>query len=166
VRLTHLIIVIMLVIGFGLVALYREVGVGRDADITSGWPFGNLPVGGPLGGLPDDAFTGFLAICTDDADAFAAINSVAVVAEDWDYPVHVAVGRTLRPNGWKDRIDTLPGNVSRQEMSMPEITSLQPADLPVVVFLQDGRVLDASLEMGSPGEIAGTFQRCRFGLAR
>ena len=168
--LTVLIIFVLVVIAIGLTALYREVGLGRGKDepaaSNSHWPFGNLTSGNSITGLSDNAFTGFLAICSDDTDALGAIYSVAVVAEEWYYPLQVAVGRTLQPNGWRDRLESLPGNVTQREMSIDEIGSLQPSALPVAVFLNEGRVLDASLALDSPSAIARSFQRCRFGLAR
>ena len=173
--LTVLIILVMLVIGGGLTALYREVGLGRGEEegpgpaapsSTSKWPFGNLAVGNDIPGLTNDPFTGFLAVCTDDVDAIAALYSVAVVAEEWGYPLLVAVGKTLRPNGWINRLDSLPGNVSQQEMRADQLSSLKPARVPVLVFMNEGRVLNASLALESPSVIATNFQRCRFGIAR
>ena len=167
--LTVLIIFVMVVIALGLTALYREVGLGRGKDAPtadSHWPFGNLTTGNSINGFSDGDFTGFLAICSDDTDALGAVYSVAVVAEEWDYPLQVAVGRTLQPIGWRDRLEGLPGNVTQREMSIDEIGSLKPSALPVAVFLNQGKVLDASLALDSPSMIARSFQRCRFGLAR
>jgi hypothetical protein len=167
--LTALIIVVMLLIGFGLAALYREVGLGRGKaapSAPSGWPFGNLAVGDDLTALPEDGFSGFLAICSDDVDALGELYSVAVVAEEWGYPLSVAIARTIQPIGWTDRLDGLPGNVTQHEMSIDAIGALAPVGLPVVVFLNDRRVLDASTALDSPSAIATSFQHCRFGLTR
>jgi hypothetical protein len=167
--LTVLIIIVMLVIAGGLTALYREVGLGRDTEdspSTSKWPFGNLAVGKDVAGFTDDPLTGFLALCTDDVDSLGALYSVAVVAEDWGYPLVVAVGKTLRPNGWTHRVDGLPGNVIQRDMRIEEVSALQPAGLPAVVFVNEGRVLEASLGLDSPSDVAKNFQRCRFGLPR
>jgi hypothetical protein len=171
--LTVIIVIVMLMIGVGLTALYREVGLGRGAAdaadapaAPSRWPFGNLAVGNAIAGFPEDAFTGFLVICADDVDALGAVYSVAVVAEEWGYPLLVAVARTLKPNGWRDRLDGLPGNVSQHEMNVDAISSLKPAALPVTLFLNESRVVDASLAMDSPSAIATNFQRSRSGLKR
>lgn len=172
--LTILVIIVALVIAGGLVALYREVGLGRASDLAfdeasdveSDWPFQSLAVGNVIAGVADNSFTGFVTICSDDVDARGALNSVAVVAEDWDYPVLVAVGRTGRANGWKDHLETLPGKISLKELTIHQVNMLKPAALPVVVFLMDGRVLDASLDVASPSAISSSFQRCRFGLPR
>jgi hypothetical protein len=117
--LTVLIIFVLVVIAIGLTALYREVGLGRGKDepaaSNSHWPFGNLTSGNSITGLSDNAFTGFLAICSRRRRTPSeAIYSVAVVAEEWGYPLLVAVARTLQPNGWRDRLDGLPGNVTQR----------------------------------------------------
>jgi hypothetical protein len=180
--LTVLIIIAMLVISGGLVALYREVGFGRFGDAPrsdapspttpsfvsppSRWPFENLSVGRHLAVPTEDAFTGFLALCADDDDAFAAVHSAAVVAEDWGYPLLVGIAKTARPNGWIDRLDGLPGNVGDYDMRVDEMRSLGPVQLPIVAFLNEGRLLDASVALESPSSIATSFHHCRFGLTR
>jgi hypothetical protein len=172
--LTILIIIVMLVIGFGLVALYREVGLGREGDggesvdawrpPASNWPLGNLTVGSHVAIPTEDAFTGFLALCADDDNAFEEIYPAAVVAEDWGYPFLVAIAKTPQPNGWIGRLGTLPGDVGQYDMRVDQMRALQPVRLPVVVFVNEGRLLDASTTLDSPSTIATSFQHCRFGL--
>jgi hypothetical protein len=173
--LTIIIIIVMLVISSGLVALYREVGIGRDGDggervdarpPASGWPFGNLTVGSHVVIPAEDSFTGFVAMCADDDDAFGKIYPAAVVAEDWGYPFLVAITRTPQPNGWIDRLETLPGNVGHYDMRVDQMRALKPVLLPVLAFVNEGRLLDASTKLDSPGSIVTSFQHCRFGLAR
>jgi hypothetical protein len=172
--LTVIVIVVMLVISGGLVALYREVGLGRESTgespdprpPTDQWPFERLTVGRHVAVPTEDAFTGFVGFCADDADAFAEINSAAVVAEDWGYPMLVAIAKTVQPNGWIDRLDNLPGHVGEYSMRVDEMRSLGPVSLPIVAFLNEGRLLEASVALDSPSSIAASFQRCRFGLAR
>jgi hypothetical protein len=172
--LTVILIIVILVISGGLVALYREVGLGRATDpdgmatqsSTSQWPFQNLTVGRYVAVPSDDAFTGFVAFCADDDDALREIYSAAVVAEDWGYPILVAIAKTAQPNGWIDRLDSLPGNVGEYDMRVDEMRSLGPVSLPVVAFLNEGRLLDASVSLDSPSAIATSFQNCRFGLPR
>ena len=182
--LTVIIIVVMLVIAGGLVALYREVTVGsaaaeinRTAPGSNGkgsdappaafqWPLGNLTVGNHVAVPSDDPFTGFLAVCADDTDALGELHSTAVVAEDWGYPLLVAITKTPQPNGWTDRLDSLPGTVGQYDMRVDEMRSLKPTRLPVVAFLNESRLLDASTTLDSPSSIATSFQHCRFGLTR
>jgi hypothetical protein len=173
--LTIIIIIVMLVIGFGLVALYREIGLGRGGDggepvdvppSASGWPLGNLTVGNHVVIPTEDAYTGFLALCADDDDALAEIHPAAVVAEDWGYPFLVAIAKTPQPNGWIDRLDTLPGEVGQYDMRVDQMRALKPVRLPIVAFINEGRLLDASTMLDSSSSIATTFQHCRFGLAR
>jgi hypothetical protein len=173
--LTIIIIIVMLVIGFGLVALYREVGLGRGGDgaepvaawpPASNWPLGNLTVGSHVAIPTEDAFTGFVALCADDDNAFDEIYPAAVVAEDWDYPFLVGIARTSQPNGWTSRLETLPGNVGQYDMRVDQMRALQPVRLPVVVFVNEGRLLDASTTLDSSSAIATSFQHCRFGLPR
>jgi hypothetical protein len=172
--LTVILILIMIVIGVGLTALYREVGLGRDKEESSSsspsspskWPFGNLATGNEIPGFSDDSFTGFVAFCTDQVDSLGELYSVAVVAEEWDYPLQIAIGKSPKPTGWAHRLDAMPGNTSQQEINIERIGALKPAQLPALVFLNEGRVLDASVALESPTAIAGAFQRCRFGLAR
>jgi hypothetical protein len=189
--LTVIIVIVMLVIAGGLVALYREVTVGsaaaeinrmapgpgtaakgRDAPGSDAppaafqWPFGNLTVGNHVAVPSPDPFTGFLAVCADDTDALGELHSTAVVAEDWGYPLLVAITKTPQPNGWTDRLDSLPGTVGHYDMRVDEMRSLKPARLPVVAFLNESRLLDASTTLDSPSSIATSFQHCRFGLTR
>jgi hypothetical protein len=173
--LTVIIVIVMLVIAGGLVALYREVTVGSAAaelqrtdapPSAMQWPFGNLTVGNHVAVPSNDPFTGFLAVCADDKDALGELHSTAVVAEDWGYPLLVAIAKTPQPNGWTDRLDTLPGNIGQYDMRLDEMRSLKPARLPVVAFLNESRLLDASLALESPASIATSFQHCRFGLTR
>jgi hypothetical protein len=175
--LTIIIIIVMLVIGFGLVALYREVGLGREGNGNggerfgaqpppSGWPLGNLSVGSHVAIPTEEAYTGFVALCADDDDAFREIYPAAVVAEDWGYPFLVAIAKTAQPDGWIDRIDNLPGHIGTYDMRVDQMRALQPVRLPVLVFVNEGRLLDASARLDSPGEIVSSFQHCRFGLPR
>jgi hypothetical protein len=188
--LTVIIIVVMLVIAGGLVALYREVTVGsaaaeinrtdaagtdaqrRDAPRSDAapaafqWPFGNLTVGNHVAVPSDEPFTGFLAVCADDTDALGELHSTAVVAEDWGYPLLVAITRTPQPSGWTNGLGTLPGTVGQYDMRVDEMRSLKPTRLPVVAFLNESRLLDASTTLDSPSSIATSFQHCRFGLTR
>lgn len=172
--LTVIVIIVMLVISSGLVALYREVGLGRGSageradtrPATDQWPFERLTVGRHVAVPSEDAFTGFVAFCADDDDAFAEINSAAVVAEDWGYPMVVAIAKTVQPNGWIGRLDGLPGNVGEYDMRVDEMRALGPVSLPIVAFLNEGRLLEASVALDSTSSIATTFQRCRFGLTR
>jgi len=172
--LTIIIVLVMLVIGVGLTALYREVGLGRGEESESPssppsksqWPLGGLTAGSRFAVPSDDTFTGFLAICTDDDDALGAMYSVAVVAEEWDYPMLIAIGKTFQANGWTDRLDGLPGNIGQYDLRIDQVQALQPATLPVVLFLNEGRLLDASPAMDSASLIATSFQHCRFGLTR
>ena len=196
--LTVIVIIVMLVIAGGLVALYREVGLGRDPvaeptgappsspmgvppsspmgvppsspmgapPSTSEWPLRGLTVGSRLAIPADEPFTGFLALCADDADALGELYSAAVVAEEWGYPLLVAIAKTFRPTGWTDRLDGLPGNIGQYDMRIDEMRSLNPLRLPVVAFLNEGRLLDASVALNSPSSIATSFQHCRFGLTR
>jgi hypothetical protein len=173
--LTIIIIIVMLVIGFGLVALYREVGLGRESEgggpvdtwpPASNWPLGNLNVGSHVAIPTEDTYTGFVALCADDDDAFDEIYPAAVVAEDWGYPFLVAIARTPQPKGWTNRLETLPGDVGQYDMRVDQMRALQPVRLPVVVFVNEGRLLDASTKLDSPSSIATSFQHCRFGLAR
>jgi hypothetical protein len=170
--LTVLIILVAILIGVGLTALYREVGLGREtSDAPSSapkakWPFGKLSVGGPVPGIADESFTGFMAMCTDEVDSLGELYAAAVVAEDWAYPLAIAVGHGMRSNGWTHRLDGLPGNVMHQQLSMDRIAELQPVQLPVLLFINEGKVLDASADLQSATAIANNFQRCRFGIAR
>jgi hypothetical protein len=184
--LTIIVIIVMLVIAGGLVALYREVTVGSAAaELSKGmdaprtgaqrngappsavqWPFGNLTVGNHVAVPSDDPYTGFLAVCADNEDALDELHSTAVVAEDWGYPLLVAIAKTPQPNGWTDRLDSLPGNIGQYDMRIDEMRSLKPARLPVVAFLNESRLLDASIALDSPSSIATSFQHCRSGLAR
>lgn len=173
--LTIIIIIVMLVISSGLVALYREVGVGRDEDggervdarsPASAWPLGNLTVGNHFAIPSEDAFTGFVALCADDDDALEEIYPAAVVAEDWGYPFLVAIAKTPQPNGWIDRLDTLPGDVGQYDMRVDQMRALKPVRLPIVAFVNEGRLLDASTTLDSQSSIITSFQHCRFGLAR
>jgi hypothetical protein len=173
--LTIIIIIVMLVISSGLVALYREVGLGRGEDggqrvdalpSASSWPFGSLTVGNHFAIPGEDAFTGFVALCADDDDALAEIHQAALVADDWGYPFLVAVAKTPRPNGWIDRLDSLPGNVGQYDMRVDEMRALQPVSLPIVAFVNEGRLLDASTRLDSSSSIITSFQHCRFGLTR
>ena len=78
--LTVVIVIVMLVIAGGLVALYREVGLGSfepaDAQRTeagpsgSAWPLGNLTVGNHVAVPSEAPFTGFLALVADDEEKF------------------------------------------------------------------------------------------------
>jgi hypothetical protein len=175
--LTIIIIIVMLVIAGGLVALYREVGLGSlDPGVaarptvtplsTSGWPLGTLRVGSHFAVPSAEPFTGFLALCADDQDPLAELHSAAVVAEDWDYPLLVAIAKTTQPNGWTDRLDSLPGNIGHYVIRDDELRALKPARLPVVTFLNENRVLDASTGLESPSAVSTRFQNCRFGLTR
>ncbi|HWF51071.1 MAG TPA: hypothetical protein VG294_10560 [Solirubrobacteraceae bacterium] len=173
--LTIIIIIVMLVISFGLVALYREVGLGRgegggerfDAPPSaSSWPLGNLRAGNHFAIPSEDAFTGFVALCADDDDALAEINQAALVADDWGYPFLVAIAKTPRPNGWINRLDALPGNVGQYDMRVDQMRALQPVSLPIVAFVNEGRLLDATTRLDSSSSIITTFQHCRFGLTR
>jgi len=177
--LTIIVVIVMLVIAGGLVALYREVGLGQGADgqpadaprpaagaNASGWPLGNVTVGGHLAIPSEDPFTGFFALCTDDTDALGELYSAAVVAEEWGYPMLVAIGKTPQPNGWIDRLDGLPGSIGQYDMRIDEVRALKPAHLPIIAFLNESRVLDASVGLDSPSSIAKSFQHCRFGLTR
>lgn len=172
--LTVIVIIVMLVISGGLVALYREVGLGLGSDGESadarpssdGWPFERLTVGRHVAVPTEDAFTGFVAFCADDDNAYDEIHSAAVVAEDWGYPMLVAIAKTAQPIGWIGRLDSLPGNVGEYDMRVDEMRSLGPVSLPIVAFLNEGRLLDASVALDSTASIAASFQRCRFGLTR
>jgi len=174
--LTVVIVIVMLVIAGGLVALYREVGLGSfepaDAQRTeagpsgSAWPLGNLTVGNHVAVPSEAPFTGFLALVADDEDALGELRSTAVVAEDWGYPLLVAIGRSSKPNGWTAGLDSLPGNIGHYEMRSDELRSLKPVRLPVIAFLNESRLLDASTALDSPSSVAASFQHCRFGLAR
>ncbi|MEA2197816.1 MAG: hypothetical protein QOJ25_1867 [Solirubrobacteraceae bacterium] len=173
--LTVITIIVIVVIAGGLVALYREVGLGRG-DGSEGpvarpatsptWPFGNLASGSHFAIPSDDPFTGFLAFVSDDQDALGEIYSAAVVAEEWGYPMLIAIAKTFRPTGWTDRLDGLPGNIGQYDLRVDEMQALAPASLPVVAFVNDGRVLGASVLLDSPSTIATTFQHCRSGLTR
>jgi hypothetical protein len=175
--LTVIIVIVMLVIAGGLVALYREVGLGslaqegdtRRTDARpslTGWPFGSLNVGSHFAVPSKEPFSGFLALCSDDQDALSDLHPAAVVAEDWGYPLLLAIAKTPQPNGWTDRLDSLPGNIGQYDIRSDELRSLKPARLPVVVFLNENRVLDASTGLDSTSSIATSFQHCRFGLTR
>lgn len=173
--LTAIIIVVMLVIAVGLVALYREVGLGKwattertDARPPSnpGWPLGTLAVGSHVAVPSEEPFTGFVALCADDQDTLGELHSAAVVAEDWGYPLLLAITRTPQPNGWISRLDDLPGNIGQYDMRVDQLRALQPSRLPVVVFLNESRLLEASDKLDSPATISTSFQHCRFGLAR
>jgi hypothetical protein len=172
--LTVIIIIVMLVISSGMVALYREVGLGRGSDgeemdprhPTDQWPFERLTVGRHVALPTEDGFTGFVAFCADDADAFEELNAAAVVAEDWGYPMIVGIAKTVQPNGWIDRLDGLPGNVGEYDMRVDEMRALGPVGLPIVAFVNEGRLLEASVALDSTASIASSFQRCRFGLTR
>ena len=174
--LTVIIIIVMLVIAGGLVALYREVGFGQgagaDAERTearpspSGWPLGNLTVGNHVAIPSEEPFTGFFALCSDDQDALGELYSAAVVAEEWGYPMLVAIAKSLAPNGWVDRLDGLPGNIGQYDIRADELRALKPSRLPVIAFVNEGRLLDASVALDSPSSVATSFQHCRFGLTR
>jgi hypothetical protein len=177
--LTVITIIVILVISGGLVALYREIGLGRGEAAerpdprspvqpppTSQWPLGNLAAGSQFAVPSEDPFTGLLALCSDDQDALGELYSAAVVAEEWGYPMLVAIAKTFRPTGWTDRLDGLPGNIGQYDMRVEEMRALNPVTLPIVAFLNEGRLLDASLLLDSPSTIAKSFQHCRFGLAR
>jgi hypothetical protein len=172
--LTVIIIVVMLVISGGLVALYREVGLGRGEEAkgksarpgNSKWPLGSVSAGSHFAIPSDEPFTGFLALVSDDQDALGELYSTAVVAEEWGYPVLVAIAKTSAPNGWIDRLDGLPGNIGWYDMRVDEMRALKPESLPVLAFVNEGRLLDASAQLDSPSTIATSFQHCRFGLTR
>lgn len=172
--LTIIIIIIALVLGFGLLALYREVGMGLDGEggstdarsSPSGWPLGSLTAGSHFAVPSDEPYTGFVALCADDDDALGELYSAAVVAEEWGYPFLVAIAKTLQPNRWIDRLDSLPGNIGQYDMRVEEMRALKPAQLPIVAFVNEGRLLDASTGLDSPSAIATSFQHCRFGLTR
>ncbi|MDQ6806673.1 MAG: hypothetical protein M3065_17295 [Actinomycetota bacterium] len=133
---------------------------------SSAWPFGNLTVGSHYAIPTDNTYSGFLALCADDSDALGELHSAAVVAEEWGYPFLVAIAKTPQPNGWIDRLDTLPGNIGQYDIRVDEIRALKPVRLPVVAFLNEGRLLNASATLGSPSSIATSFQHCRYGLRR
>jgi hypothetical protein len=174
--LTAIIIVVMLIIAVGLVALYREVGLGQWAGAErteaprpvnpTGWPLGSLAVGSHVVVPTEEPFTGFLALCSDDQDALGELHSAAVVAEDWGYPMLVAVTKTAQPDGWVDGLDSLPGNIGHYAMRADQLRALKPSRLPVVVFLNESRLLEASVALDSPSSISNGFQHCRFGLTR
>lgn len=172
--LTIIIIVVMLVIAAGLVALYREVGLGRGEDeqggdsrpASSGWPLGSVRKGAPFAIPSEEPFTGFLVLCSDDQDALGELYSVAVVAEEWGYPMLVAIAKTFRPTGWTERLDGLPGNIGQWDMRVDEVKALKPERLPIAAFINGGNTMDATLALDSPSTIARSFQHCRNGLAR
>jgi hypothetical protein len=114
----------------------------------------------------EDAYTGFVALCADDDDALGEIRTAAAVAEDWGYPFLVAIARTPQPNGWVGRLDSLPGNVGQYDLRVDQMRALKPSRLPILAFVNEGRLLDASTALDSPGAIATSFQHCRFGLTR
>jgi hypothetical protein len=114
----------------------------------------------------EEPFTGFVALCSDDADALGELQSAAVVAEDWGYPMLVGVARTPQGNGWIDRLDSLPGDIGRYDMRVDQLRALQPTRVPVLVFLNESRLLDASVALDSPSSVSAGFQQCRFGLTR
>jgi hypothetical protein len=172
--LTVIIIIVMLVISGGLVALYREVGLGRGEEgertparpASSKWPLGSLSAGSHFAIPSDEPFTGFLALVSDDQDALGELYSAAVVAEEWGYPVLVAIAKTYAPTGWIDRLDGLPGNIGWYDIRVDEMRALNPVSLPVIAFVNEGRLLDASVQLDSPSTIATIFQHCRYGLTR
>ena len=130
------------------------------------WPFGNFSQGAEFDIPSDDPYTGFLVVCSDDQDASREVSSVASVAAQWDYPMLMAIGRTFRGTGWTDRLDGLRGNVGQYDMRVDEIQALRPVRLPIVAFVSDGRVVEASAQLDSPSAIATSFQSHRSGVAR
>jgi hypothetical protein len=156
----------VLALAVAVFALYRMVAasniqLGNGPSVTR-WPFSGLMVGheaSALLGAPSN-YSGFILLCADDTDALGAVYSTSVIANEWDENLVVAQVASSQPSGWLTRSDhplvsELWATVT--EVTQESLTLMKPDQLPICVYLREGRVVDASPTIASPSLIASRF---------
>lgn len=153
-------------LSLALGALYRMLGKPSAKDLpTLIWPLPKVMPGQKLDIMFEPLsstvalklpLTGFCLFVTEAQDMFSTITSAVIVADTWKYPLLI-VTRDSEESEW---FAHLPHNMQERvaHMSIADFQELEIKYVPTLVFLRDGRVVDAVAGLQSPSTVKDFFQ--------
>jgi hypothetical protein len=139
--------VIVMTLFLAVAHLYRMVTLkSSDTTRSPAWPFTLLEPGQSLADyLPDKVFhtyTGFVLFSSAEVDSLAAITSLQILCHHWRSTFLIIVREGAPVPTW-DLVD-MDARARVFYLAPTAFAGLGATSLPAIVFLRDGRVVDAS----------------------